>query len=137
MFRLQKKHSGKQADTGPKPDVALILAQQSIGRAVAGGIALVLVFGWIWAVLSMRTGRVFPWISILIGIFSLTCCTGAGHGEYGQEGKQVDAAQSLHAGLLVAMKSLPATQYVSENIPLGERPFRDAGNKLLPCRLWR
>ena len=69
MFRLQKKHTGKQADTGPKPDVALILAQQSVGRAVAGGIALVLVFGWIWAVLSMRTGRVFPWISILIGMF--------------------------------------------------------------------
>ncbi len=36
---------------------------------MAGGIALVLVFGWIWAALSMRTGRVFPWISILIGMF--------------------------------------------------------------------
>ncbi len=67
MLRLQKKHSPKQPDTGPKPDATLILAQQSIGRAVAGGIAAVLVFGWVWATLSMATGRVFPWLSILIG----------------------------------------------------------------------
>ena len=28
-----------------------------------------LVFGWIWALISMQTGRVFPWFSILIGGF--------------------------------------------------------------------
>lgn len=67
MLRLQKKHAGIQADTGPKPDAALIIAQQSIERAVGGGIAVVLVFGWIWATLSVVTGRVFPWLSILIG----------------------------------------------------------------------
>ncbi len=27
-----------------------------------------LVFGWIWATLSIATGRVFPWLSILIGV---------------------------------------------------------------------
>lgn len=67
MLRLQKKHSRKQPDTGPRPDAALILAQQSIGRAIAGGIAVVFVFGWIWATASMETGRVFPWFSVLIG----------------------------------------------------------------------
>ncbi len=46
----------------------LILAQQSVGRAVAGGIAVVLIFGWIWTTLSMETGRVLPWFSILIGL---------------------------------------------------------------------
>lgn len=67
MLRLQQKHSRKQSDTGPKPDATLILAQQSVGRAVAGGIAVVLVFGWIWALVSVESGRVFPWFSILIG----------------------------------------------------------------------
>jgi hypothetical protein len=67
MLRLQKKHSGIQKDTGPKPDAALILAQQSLGRAIAGGIGTVLVFGWIWATLSVASGKVFPWLSILIG----------------------------------------------------------------------
>ena len=46
----------------------LILAQQSVGRAVTGGIVVVLLSGWIWARLSMETGRVFPWFSILIGM---------------------------------------------------------------------
>jgi hypothetical protein len=67
MLRLQKKHAGIQADKGPKLDGAQILAQQSIGRAIGGGIAVVLVFGWIWATLSVTTGRVFPWLSVLIG----------------------------------------------------------------------
>lgn len=67
MLRLQKKHSGIQSDTGPTPDGAQILAQQSLGRAVAGGVAVVLVFGWTWATLSVATGRIFPWLSILIG----------------------------------------------------------------------
>jgi hypothetical protein len=67
MLRRQKKHSGIQPGTGPKADGALILAQQSVGRAIAGGIAVVLVFGWIWAALSVASGRVFPWLSILIG----------------------------------------------------------------------
>ncbi len=43
------------------------MVQQSVGRAIAGGVAVVLVFGWIWATLSVATGRVFPWLSILIG----------------------------------------------------------------------
>ena len=67
MLRLQKKHSRKQPDTGPRLDAALILAQQSVGRAIVAGIAVVLVFGWIWATASVATGRVFPWFSVLIG----------------------------------------------------------------------
>lgn len=67
MLRLKKKHSPKQQDTGPPPDAALILAQQSVGRAILGGVAVVLVFGWFWASFSVETGRVFPWFTILMG----------------------------------------------------------------------
>ena len=69
MLRLKKKHSPKQQDTGPPPDAALIIAQQSIGRAILGGAAVVLVFGWFWATFSVETGRVFPWFTILMGAF--------------------------------------------------------------------
>ncbi len=69
MFRLKQKHSIKQRYTGPPPDAAHILAQQSVGRGIGGGIAVVLVSGWAWASYSMATGRVFPWFSILIGVF--------------------------------------------------------------------
>lgn len=67
MLRLQKKHSKKQPETGPKPDGALILAQQSVSRAIAAGVIVVLLFGWAWAMLSIALGRVLPWMTIVMG----------------------------------------------------------------------
>jgi len=67
MLRLRKKHSPKQRHTGPAPDAALILAQQSVLRAIVGGIATVLVLGWVWSTATVETGRVFPWFSVVIG----------------------------------------------------------------------
>lgn len=49
------------------PDATVILAQQSVWRAAAGGIAVILVFGWAWAIFSVQTGHIFPWFTILIG----------------------------------------------------------------------
>lgn len=43
------------------------MAQQSVWRAIVAGIAVVLVFGWMWAILSVETGRIFPWFTILMG----------------------------------------------------------------------
>ena len=80
MFRLQQKHSRKQPDTGPRPDATLILAQQSVGRAIAGGIVIVTVFGWIWTTISMETGRVLPWFSILMGMIVGLAVQRAGRG---------------------------------------------------------
>jgi len=68
MLRLKKKHSPKQQHTGPPPNAPRILAQQSMRAAVAGGIGVVLVFGWLWAVVSLQTGKVFPWLSVLLGV---------------------------------------------------------------------
>jgi hypothetical protein len=67
MLRLKKKHAPKQRPAGPPPDARRILAQQSVGRAVLGGVAVVLVLGWLWATVSVATGKVFPWVTILIG----------------------------------------------------------------------
>ena len=80
MFRLPQKHSRKQPDTGPRPDATLILAQQSVGRAIAGGIVIVMVFGWIWTTISMETGRVLPWFSILMGMIVGLAVQRAGRG---------------------------------------------------------
>lgn len=69
MLRLKKKHSPKQEFKGPPPDPKVILRQQSVPGAVAGGIGVVIVFGWLWATISLQSGRVFPWFSVLIGVF--------------------------------------------------------------------
>ena len=68
MLRLKKKHAPKQQHTGPPPDAEAILAQQSVARAIGGGFAVVLVFGWLWASASVETGKVFPWMTVLIGV---------------------------------------------------------------------
>jgi len=41
---------------------------------------VVLVSGWIWTTVSMQTGRVFPWFSILIGIIVGLAVQRAGRG---------------------------------------------------------
>ena len=68
MFRLKQKHSRPDKRKYPKPDVKLMLAEESLLRGVLGSLAVAGLLCWIWAVQAMTTGRVFPWFSILIGI---------------------------------------------------------------------
>ncbi len=35
---------------------------------MGGGALVVLVFGWLWTSVSMATGTVYPWITVLIGV---------------------------------------------------------------------
>ena len=49
------------------PDADRLLAEQSVTRAVVAGTAAALLLGWLWALGSVGTGRVFPWLTILIG----------------------------------------------------------------------
>lgn len=67
MFRLRQKHSRRKPEQYAKPDPHRIMAQQSLLRALVGGIAAVLALSWFWAVFSLQTGRVLPWFSILLG----------------------------------------------------------------------
>jgi hypothetical protein len=67
MFRLKQKHSQKAADKRPPADGRRLLAEQSVGRGVAGSIVVGLLLCWLWAMMSIATGRIFPWFSVLIG----------------------------------------------------------------------
>jgi len=68
MFRLKQKHSQPSKKKYPKPDVKRILAEESLLRGILGSVAVAAVLCWIWAVQAMTTGRVFPWLSILMGV---------------------------------------------------------------------
>jgi hypothetical protein len=68
MFRLKQKHSQPSKKKYPKPDVKRILAEESLLRGILGSVAVAALLCWIWAVQALTTGRVYPWISILIGI---------------------------------------------------------------------
>ena len=67
MFRLKQKHSQKQQTRLPAADGRRLLAEQSVRRAILGGMGAAFVLCWGWALLSMMTSNVFPWMTILIG----------------------------------------------------------------------
>jgi len=67
MFRLKHKHTPGAAVRLPSADGRRLLAQQSVFRGLAGSIAMASVLCWLWALFSLTTGRIFPWITIVIG----------------------------------------------------------------------
>ncbi|MDJ0812266.1 MAG: hypothetical protein QNJ23_00945 [Woeseiaceae bacterium] len=67
VLRLPKKHRGA-ADRVDSVDVRGLLAQQSIKDAVVAGLIVIIVFSVLWAMLSTLLDRIFPWMTILLGV---------------------------------------------------------------------
>ena len=67
MFRLKQKHSRATTDKLPPADGRRLLAEQSLARGLAWSIVVGLLLCWLWAILSVTSGRVFPWFSVLNG----------------------------------------------------------------------
>ena len=67
MFRLKQKHTPKKGTRLPPADGARLLAEQSVSRGLIGTFAVAILLCWGWALLSMLTAKVFPWITIVMG----------------------------------------------------------------------
>jgi len=67
MFRLKQKHSRRATEKLPPADGRRLLAEQSLVRGLAWSIVVGLLLCWLWAILSVTSGRVFPWFSVLNG----------------------------------------------------------------------
>ena len=67
VLRLPKKHRGA-ADKADQVDVRRLLAQQSLRDAVVGGLIVIILFSVLWAMLSTLANRIFPWMTVLLGI---------------------------------------------------------------------
>jgi hypothetical protein len=67
VLRLPKKHRGA-ADKADQVDVRRLLEQQSLRDAVVGGIIVIILFSVLWAMLSTLANRIFPWMTIVLGI---------------------------------------------------------------------
>ena len=67
VLRLPKKHRGA-ADKVDKVNVAELLAQQSLRDAVVAGIIVIILFSILWAMLSTLVNRIFPWMTIILGV---------------------------------------------------------------------
>ncbi len=67
VARLPKKHRGA-ADKVGQVDVRRLLAQQSLRDAVVGALIVIILFSVLWAMLSTLVNRIFPWMTVLLGI---------------------------------------------------------------------
>ena len=67
VLRLPKKHRGA-ADKAEQVDVPKLLAQQSLRDAVVGGLIVIILFSLLWSMLSTLVDRIFPWMTVLLGI---------------------------------------------------------------------
>jgi len=67
-LRLRKKHgSGERRDVEVRDGERLVLAQSMRNAFVAGLIAIIL-FCVIWTALSSLLNKVFPWMTVLLGV---------------------------------------------------------------------
>ena len=66
---LGKKKSKKEREPLRRVDPRLLLRAQSIAGAVAGGVVAVIVLSCFWTFFTGVFGRVFPWFSIIQGLF--------------------------------------------------------------------
>jgi hypothetical protein len=70
MFGLKKrKQRDEEAEPQPRVDPEVLIAAQSAIAAVLAAIVTMLVMSVFWTFFTGITGRVFPWFSIVQGIF--------------------------------------------------------------------
>jgi len=69
MFGLKKKKKEKEQEPRPRVDPEALIAAQSVKAAVLAAIVTMLVLSGFWTFFTGMTGRVFPWFSIVQGIF--------------------------------------------------------------------
>lgn len=80
VLRLQKRHTPKEtvilgADAGK-----LLQQAQSPRNALIAGLIVIILFSVLWAMLSTLSNRIFPWMTIVLGIFVGLIVRHAGRG---------------------------------------------------------
>lgn len=69
MPRLEKRHDSPDDQAAQPPDPRALIASQSVAGAVVAGIVAVFASCALWTALTVATGRVFPWFTLLGGVF--------------------------------------------------------------------
>lgn len=69
MFGLRKRKKSKRLDPPPRIDPDALISAQSVKAAAAAAIVTMLILSGFWTFFANLSGRVFPWFSIIQGIF--------------------------------------------------------------------
>jgi hypothetical protein len=76
---MPKKHRGAAAQVGDV-DVHQLVRTQSFRDAVLAALIVIILFSVLWAMLSTLLGRIFPWMTIVLGILAGHVIRRAGKG---------------------------------------------------------
>lgn len=67
-LRLRRKHGEGERPEATADDGARLVRAQSLGNALVAGLVTIIVFCFLWIVLSGATGRVFAWMTVVLGL---------------------------------------------------------------------
>ncbi len=80
VLRLRKKHAPGRHERPGAADGERLLRAQSIAYALMAGLMAVIIFAVIWSLLTAALGRIFPWMTLLLGVLVGFAVRRAGHG---------------------------------------------------------
>lgn len=66
-LRLRKKHGEGKAINATAADGARLVRAQSVRNAVVASLIALIIFNIAWITLTALVGRVFPWMTVLLG----------------------------------------------------------------------
>ena len=77
---MRKKHTpGRPTEASPD-DGRRLIAEQSFRDALVASLIVIVLFGILWAMLSTLLNRIFPWMTLVLGIAIGLVIRRAGHG---------------------------------------------------------
>lgn len=77
---MRKRFSPDRIAQATAEDGRRIIEQQSFRGALLAGLVVIVVFSILWAMLSTLTNRIFPWMTIILGILIGLAIRRAGRG---------------------------------------------------------
>jgi len=80
VLRLRKKHAPGGHETPIAADGERLYLSQSLRQAVVAALIVAVVFIVIWAMLTSAAGRIFPWLTVVLGTLVGLAVRRAGQG---------------------------------------------------------
>lgn len=105
LVRLWKRHAPGKPIKATATDGVRLVSAQSVRDAVVAGLVVIVVFSVIWAVLSVLTSRILPWMTMVLGFALGKAIQRAGHG--------IDWRFPVIAGLFAVVGALIANIVVA------------------------
>lgn len=80
VLRLRKKHEPGRHETPDAADGARLIQAQSIRQALMAGLIAIVLFAVVWSMLTNLTGRMLPWMTMMLGVMLGFAVRRAGQG---------------------------------------------------------